>query len=435
MEENVVGRWRVDREYKQLRGGHAESDTSTNQDEFDFVEPPTVDFFCPVTYELLLNPHQTTCCGNHLSEKAVDRLQREGKPCPMCKEGKFVTIPDKFFKRMTTAVLIRCPHKASGCEWVGEVGGSKQHINACPKRPWKCQYCDLKLTFEAGIQHIEECSKYLFPCPNKCVVPHTCTSASSASQSGTQICMIPRCDIEKHCAECPLEIVDCEFADVGCKVRTTRQELKRHMEESQQEHLFSATLLNLRLTRETIAEKDRQIVELQKQLAEKDRQIADKDSEMIQALVQLQQGVIEFTGGIFGFECHRISLENFSAWQMEGSHGDWHSDPFYSHSGEYRLQLNVETRERGTYMFVRLKSGDQITYGKTFVVALQMLNQQSNHNHYIRFFELLMKNTLKSDYSSSYNFVKFEELYGMNRDVQYLKDDCIKFVLWIKEKQ
>ena len=74
----------------------AGGDDLATQKEFDFVERPSEDFFCPVTFELLLNPHQTTCCGNHLSEKAVRRLQRDGKPCPMCKESELSTMPDVF---------------------------------------------------------------------------------------------------------------------------------------------------------------------------------------------------------------------------------------------------------------------------------------------------------------------------------------------------
>ena len=214
IEENPVNQ-------AEVREGIAEGDAHLNQEEFDFVVPPSEDFFCPVTFEFLLNPQQTRCCGHNLSEKAVNRLERDGKPCPMCKEPKLDTIPDKFFKRKTSAVLIRCPHmhKASGCEWVGEVGVSKQHIEACPKRAWKCQHCDFESTFEVGIQHEDECTKYPVPCPNKCEV-RLVSQASPSSE--TQICMIPRCDIEKHRAECPLEVVACEFVDAGCKMKTTR---------------------------------------------------------------------------------------------------------------------------------------------------------------------------------------------------------------------
>ena len=502
----------------EVREGLAEGDLPLNQEEFDFVEPPSEDFFCPVTFEFLLNPHQTRCCGHNLSERAVNRLERDRKPCPMCKEPNLVTMPDKFFKRKTSAVLIRCPHKASGCEWVGEVGVSKQHIEACPKRAWKCQHCDFESTFEVGIQHEDECTKYPVPCPNKCEV----RLVSQASPSSvTRICMIPRCDIEKHRAECPLELVACGFAEIGCKVKTTRQDLKRHMEESQQEHLLSATILNLRLTKETIAEKDRQLAEKEhlladqiskqerqltekdqflaekdRQLAEKDRQLVEKDkllgekdhqlaeqlakkdrrliekdqllaekdrqlagkdvqlaeklahkdqqliekeksiavkhSQMLKGLVQLQQVVSEFTGGI---NCHRFTLENFSECQKNGSDGDWFSEPFDIDSKGYRLQLNVETREyrESDHMQIRLKSRSANRIGKVFVLALQMLNQQNNFNHLLQQFEATTFE--EGSYSYPYRYIRFKDLYKRDDNIQYLKDDCLKFVLWIKEKK
>ena len=53
--------------------------------EYDFVEEPPQEYFCPVTFSLLLDPYQTRCCGNLLSRKAIQEL--EGKPCPVCREG------------------------------------------------------------------------------------------------------------------------------------------------------------------------------------------------------------------------------------------------------------------------------------------------------------------------------------------------------------
>ena len=457
----------------------AEGDLPLNQEEFDFVEPPSEDFFCPVTFEFLLNPHQTRCCGHHLSERAVNRLERDGKPCPMCKEPKLDTIPDKFIRRKTSAVLIRCPHKASGCEWVGEVGVSKQHIEACPKRAWKCQHCDFESTFEVGIQHEDECTKYPVPCPNKCEV-RLVSQASPSSES--QICMIPRCDIEKHRAECPLEVVTCEFVDAGCKVKTTRQDLKRHMEESQQEHLLSATILNLRLTKETIAEKDRQLAEKDRLLAEKDylfaekdRQLADnltekdrqlaekdrllaeqlaqkdkqliekdktialKDSQMLETLVQLQQGVLEFTGGMFGFTCQRFTLDKFSECQKRGFFGSWFSETFDLHREGYQFELNVETKElaSSSQMRIRLASKNVESRNKVFVLVLQMLNQRSNCNHMLQQWEatILEQRFSNRSISNRFPFVLFKDLYKKDANIQYLKDDCLKFVLWIKEKK
>ena len=101
--------------------------------EFDFVEQPSKEFFCPVTFELLLEPYLTTCCGNHLSQRAVNRLKQEKKPCPICKEPELATVLDKFHRRRVHEVKVRCPHTSSGCEWVGEVGELNRHTETCLK--------------------------------------------------------------------------------------------------------------------------------------------------------------------------------------------------------------------------------------------------------------------------------------------------------------
>ena len=467
----------------------------TNQEEYEFIEQPSEEFFCPVTFELLLSPHQTTCCGHHLSEKAVQRLEREGKPCPMCKETKLVTMPDKFFKRKASAVLIRCPNKSRGCEWVGEVGGSNRHTCSCPKRAWECECCDFQSSFDVKDLHEGECSQYPVPCPNKCMVPVVVEDGMSASMTSTMIVRtIPRCEVEKHRAECPLELVTCEFVDVGCDVKTTRQDLKRHMEESQQQHLLTATLLNLKLTRETIVEKDRQLaekdrqltkrdndikmkdhqlIEMKQQLAEKEHQLADKDrqlaekdhllaekelklsqqdkklsevgdkkdyqlaeqgklifakgSQVLEDLEQLHQNIV-LNGQ---YASHRFTLEEFSECQKGGSYGSWYSDIF--HCGGLKMQLNVETKERGSHMTIRLKPLDEIEKTINLVVALQLLNQQNSRGNFLRSFDIpIMKNR---NYSDPYNYIEFKELYRRNQSVQYLKGDRLKFVLWIKIRQ
>ena len=108
--------------------------TTSGPEELDFVNRPSEDFFCPVTFELLLEPHLTLCCGNHLSQRAVTRLKSEGKPCPICKEPDLATVLDKFHRRKVRAVQVHCPHTTGGCEWAGEVGELSQHIQTCLKQ-------------------------------------------------------------------------------------------------------------------------------------------------------------------------------------------------------------------------------------------------------------------------------------------------------------
>ena len=92
----------------------AEEDDSAIQKESDFLERPSEDFFCPVTFELLLNSHQTICCGNYLSEKAVHRLQHDRKPCPMCKEPQIATVQDKFHRQSERSASPMSSHTSLG---------------------------------------------------------------------------------------------------------------------------------------------------------------------------------------------------------------------------------------------------------------------------------------------------------------------------------
>ena len=83
--------------------------------EYDFVEQPPEEYFCPVSFAVLLEPYQTQCCGNHLSQEAYQRLR--GQPCPLCKEENFTAMKDKFHRRKVLSLKVKCPYKAEGCEW------------------------------------------------------------------------------------------------------------------------------------------------------------------------------------------------------------------------------------------------------------------------------------------------------------------------------
>ena len=65
---------------------------ASTHSEYDFVEKPGKEYFCPVTLELLKDPRQTNlCCGNHLSRAIAERLEAEGKPCPIYKKRPLKT--------------------------------------------------------------------------------------------------------------------------------------------------------------------------------------------------------------------------------------------------------------------------------------------------------------------------------------------------------
>ena len=107
--------------------------TPSSEHEYSFVEEPSEDFFCPVTYGLLLHPHLTECCGNHLSQEAATKIQREGGACPMCTTTGFNTVLDKHFLRQVNALRVFCRHEDRGCDWQGELSDLERHVQSCPR--------------------------------------------------------------------------------------------------------------------------------------------------------------------------------------------------------------------------------------------------------------------------------------------------------------
>ena len=190
--------------------------------------------------------------------------------CPYCgAKGKlFVHIVDKRLKREIDSLRIRCTNKEEGCQWIGEVGSLKDHLesasgcgfvevecpnrceipsdsdvddsslkwkmkklkrkdlefhlkNKCEFRPYQCTHCGYEDTFLTVIaHHYNICPEFPLQCPNKCSKHN-----------------IKRKDMEEHRTQCSLEPVQCPFEEVGCKKRFVRRELEQHKKDTQQ-HLL-----------------------------------------------------------------------------------------------------------------------------------------------------------------------------------------------------
>ena len=222
------------------------------EQKYDFVEEPAREFFCAVSLELLREPQQTDCCGHHLSVEVAQRLQGEGKPCPMCQHPHFTTHPDIFHRRKVQQLTVRCQHKKNGCDWVGELGNLEDHVTKCPKQPWQCVYCAFSGLREGEKDHLSGCGQFPVPCPNGC-------------EAGS----VERCRLEWHLLECPLQLVGCEYAAMGCAVRLPRREMSEHIRQSGQEHLLKMCAVNLTVSRELsrkVEEKEQQIAELREEM-------------------------------------------------------------------------------------------------------------------------------------------------------------------------
>ena len=223
-------------------------------DEYDFVEPPPEDYFCPVTYEIFKDPRQTSeCCGKHLSREVAERLEREQKSCPLCTVAPLRTTADLYFKRRVLEVQVRCFNKHLGCEWKGDLGDVEKHMNIgcvegecsfmnieckcgrelqrqkyekhisneCVQRLVTCKSCGVNVLYEQLTQQpCPHCLSHHVPCPNKC--PD----------------IIQFYGIQQHCdKECPLQEVECRYSYANCSARVKRNEMQKHMDESKDKHI------------------------------------------------------------------------------------------------------------------------------------------------------------------------------------------------------
>ena len=107
---------------------------SSSEEDYLFVEQPSDDFFCPVTHGLLLQPHLTSCCGNHISQEAASRIQRERGACPLCKTHPLSTMLNKHFQRQVRSLRVICHHDEKGCGWQGELAEFDSLVHSCPMR-------------------------------------------------------------------------------------------------------------------------------------------------------------------------------------------------------------------------------------------------------------------------------------------------------------
>ena len=101
--------------------------------DHNFVERPSNDYICPVMSVLLLRPHLTQCCGKHISEEAVEQLNRENKPCPLCNE-QLITKLDEHFLRQVGELPVYCAYRDNGCDWEGQLSDLDTHNQSCSKQ-------------------------------------------------------------------------------------------------------------------------------------------------------------------------------------------------------------------------------------------------------------------------------------------------------------
>ena len=407
--------------------------STAKQIEYDFVETPPEEYFCPITFELLKDPRQTnSCCGNHLSRAGTKHLEAEGKPCPLCKKKTLKTTEDLFFKRKVLQLKIRCSNKPQGCQWVGELGDLDHHLklgsvdgecqfvdvecplncnkcikrrdlvnhqsNECPKRAFTCEHCDFKSTYEGvTADHGPRCQKCPVTCPNKC------------SEGAFE-----RRFLQQHLKEdCPLQEIECELSYAGCKAMVQRSEMKQHMDSSKDEHF---------------------------------QQVIAYGKIVKAELETLSLAFAKFVSKPFFIPPPEIVLNNF-----EKERKGWYSSPFYTHIGGYKMCLSIDTKGWGDGKDTHVSVGVHMMKGEfdshlkwpfKGEITVRLVNQKERgRDHEGKAVEL--SDATREGYSNVFcrckegdrskggwgnaQFISHDDLYKPEEGKEYLMNDTLKF--------
>ena len=234
---------------------------------------------CIICHELADNVHQTSCCGNTVCLRCAGRWKKRNDSCPQCRKAPLEIVVDPKTQRRITGAAVYCPNYQFGCDWVDSFGRVAEHLKTdCECEGEKCQNSECKevlprkflkihksnlclwrgeacpccriikkhasntadeplpnffsilrkvfapsLTYHDIITaHCHGCSEWPIRCPNSCKPYLTLTRSS----------------VSRHMKDtCPESVIDCKFAEVGCKVKVKRKDMAQHMQEALSDHV------------------------------------------------------------------------------------------------------------------------------------------------------------------------------------------------------
>ena len=289
---------------------------------------------------------------------------------------------------------IECPNDCG--ETLQEQFMTNHVETECLCREVECQYCQLpgEYQFIEG-KHEEECPRLPINCPNEC-------------EAGS----IPREDMEGHRLKCPLEVIECEYYNIGCRDIMPRKDQCKHGKEKMEEHLYLTS----------------------NKLTECQAKIAELESEVTQ-----NRALLKLLFGDWAVQLNIRALQSSTGDQVlpviirmpdYSSSKNWCSDPFYTQEKGYKIHLKVA---KNTFLSVSLcltkgPYDDELSWPMVGRFQVRLLNQTSDNFHHSRTNNVYNPNELGSIDTTKEiwcdpQYIKITSLVSS----QYLKNDFLIF--------
>ena len=385
--------------------------------DYEFVDSPLDRIICVICHLPSRDPFMTECCGHVFCKSCLDKakaVQRVAS-CSMCKDKYFKTFCNKQIYREVQGLLVYCTNKGKGCEWEGKVKDIQAHLDnddgcrfeaikcpndceeliqrqllshhvksECSHREVECQYCSNKVKFLfVDSTHLEECPKLPLPCPNGC----------GKSE------VILREDMEAHKKECPLEMIQCEYHDVGCNVVMPRKRMRKHEQVSMNKHL-RLTKAELTLTRDELASTKSELecrvnnMEMMVKLftgsnsVELSNVCSDPALVASQAKWSIQLAAMDTTSLLDDQMCPTIlKMAEFHSYEdMEWDQTDWQvwKKHFFSHERGYRMRMMITPGYDNIDVSLFLMKGpydENLSWPLRAKFQVKVMNQVTDNDH------------------------------------------------------
>ena len=250
---------------------------------------------------------------------------------------------------------VECLYAEYGCKEKMERRSVEDHQkDHCLMRPVHCELCDNEMKACLMNEHIETCGEYLVLCPNSCA---------------EEVRMLKRKDLPSHLEECPLQEIECPYAEFGCKKKMKRKLVDQHEKESIFEHF--------KLTTVKMKEQSAKINFLEKKCDEKDIKILQMKKIQDLEITKLKSFI--FTGSL-KWKVSRIE-ERIRNREIT------YSKPF--HVGLYKFQVKIRWHcESPSWVgfFLYIMKGDwddKLTWPFRYGMRFILVNQYDNGQSYV----------------------------------------------------
>ena len=263
----------------------------------EFIDSVFDDLYCKKCTLVAKRLSVTTCCMESFCHGCIVDTQEQGKPCPACGKKDYSILDNVKNQKRIKCLRVYCSMKERGCDWSGTLEQLDTHLDPdqdncqyvdtkcpldchmtipknkveqhvaqhCAKRPYVCQHCNFKDTYEEVVdEHLPECKYVPIQCPNLCGVT------------------FERDFMEDHMKMCRLQEVGCEFSGVGCDGWFRREDQEEHTRQNSQKHLTLTASLAVE-TRE----------DLQQKLLEQDKKHKEEEEKLRQKIEEQEKKLKE----------------------------------------------------------------------------------------------------------------------------------------------